>query len=486
NVAWCVTHAMADTQDLYVEQFDPERPSRYRWLNGWREAEVRRETVLVRGAAPVTVEAVVTHHGPVIAGETARGHAVALRYTALQPGNRGWDCLLPMLRASSCDELRETMRGWVDPANNFLMADTHGDIAYRTRGQVPTRHPLNAWIPVPGWTGEYEWTGIVPFGEMPAQKNPATGWILTANNRIVGPEYPHYLSHFYAPDDRAQRIRAHLAQAEPVAMADLLDIHADILSRPAPHVIAALKNVSASNSLVAAAKRVLMGWDGRMAADQAAPLIYSALREEVLAAILKPLLGPMAEEPFTTPGAGAPGLVGLLRRRLGLNVAMDDASLLPPGRVWSDVLAEALAKAVAGLAAHYGEDVRAWRWGEPHALRPMHPLAAVRPALCQWLNPPSAPMGGDGDTVQAAGYHPTTGFKVTSTSVARYCFDPADWDRSGWVVPYGVSGHPGSPHYADQQPAWLEHRLLPMLYAWQRIEATAQSRQMLNPVTPAG
>jgi len=103
--------------------------------------------------------------------------------------------------------------------------------------------------------------------------------------------------------------------------------------------------------------------------------------------------------------------------------------------------------------------------------------------LARWLNPPSAPLGGDGETVQAAAYIPGAGYALSSTSVARYVFDVADWDRSAWVVPLGASGHPGSPHYADQARSWAAVQLHPMLYAWSQIENTAQTQQRLRPLT---
>ncbi len=113
--------------------------------------------------------------------------------------------------------------------------------------------------------------------------------------------------------------------------------------------------------------------------------------------------------------------------------------------------------------------------------QPRHPLSATFPEAAPLLDPPSVPMGGDGDTVQAAAFIAAAGFGITVASVARYAFDLGDWDRSGWVVPLGVSGHPGSPHYADQVGPWSEVRLLPMRYGWDRIRAEARTHQALDP-----
>ena len=160
----------------------------------------------MRNGQPVEIDVSVTHHGPVIIGDPAQGYALALRYAALAEPNASFDALLPMLRAPGVDEFEEALRPWVDPCNNILFADVHGQIGYRTRGQVPIRSRANAWLPVPGWTGEHEWQGMIPFEDMPRLRNPEAGFMVTANNRIVDQTYPRYLALHYEPGFRARRI----------------------------------------------------------------------------------------------------------------------------------------------------------------------------------------------------------------------------------------------------------------------------------------
>lgn len=475
-VAWCVTHAMADTQDLFVEEFDPGRPGRYRGVEDWEEAEVYRETLAVRGAPPVELDVVVTRHGPIVAGDPASGQAIAFRSPATSGEHHGWDCLLAMLRSRSCEELEESIRGWADPVNNFLFADVHGTISYRTRGMVPLRHPLNAWLPVPGWDGAHDWQGIVPFEQMPARRNPREGVIVTANNRITDVPSP-YIGLFFAADHRARRIADLLESQASFSAEAMTAIHADVLSLPALRLLLLLETLTPRTEAGARAKAILQTWDGRVAADQVAPTIYNALRDELVGLVLQPRLGPLYAEAYV---AGFAHVSRLRGRILDLMVA-DDRTLLPEGRTWRDLLAEGLERAVARVRHELGEDEAAWQWGRVHRSAPRHPLSQQFPQYAAHLDPPVVAMGGDGDTVQAAGYLPPDGFAVTLTSVARYVFDLADWDRSGWVVPLGASGLPGSPHYADQLERWAEHRLVPMLYSWDRIEAEAEGRQALRP-----
>jgi penicillin G amidase len=481
HVAWCITHAQADTQDLFIERFDPEHPARYLYQGEWRQADVHHETIRVRGGDPVDITVTVTHHGPVVAGDPAKGTAITMRYTATLPENRGWHCLLPMLTVRTCDEREAVMRDWVDPVNNFLYADVDGNIGYRMRGLLPKRPMANAYLPVPGWTGEYEWTGMVPYAELPRMLNPECGYVATANNRIVGPAFPHYISIAYSADFRVRGVTAHLRHATGLTVADMAAIHADVHSLPAQQCLGLLDRITPRTPAGAEARALLQNWDATIRQDSAAAAIYNVLRNELTALVLRPLLGPLQQDAYETAGRGGPALVTTFRQRIFDLIQADDRALLPAGATWELLLTEALERAVTSLQAQLGEAMAQWRWGDIHQLRPVHPLAAAFPDAARQLAPAPTPMDGDNDTVQAAGYIPATGFNVTGTAVARYAFDLADWERSGWVVPHGASGHPGSPHFIDQAPAWRAHTLQPMRYDWARIAAEAESIQRLEP-----
>jgi penicillin G amidase len=482
-VAWCVTHAMADYQDVFVERFDPTDPTRYDFRGEWRRAEARRETIEVRGAKPIDVAITVTHHGPVVLGDPAQGHAVTLRYTATAEVNRTFDALVPMLRATSTSELEAAMRSWVDPGNNLVFADVHGTIGYRTRGVVPVRAPANAWLPVAGWDGAHEWTGAIPFEEMPALRDPATGWIATANSRITDASYPHYIALDYAPDFRTRRLVTRLQNLSGATVADMAAIHADRVSIPARALLDVMGRIEPLDAGSRAALALLRSWDGSMDVDSAAAAIYAAFRAGLVRDVLSLLLGPLAGDAFART-LGAPVVhVARLRGRLAEWIREDDRSLLAPGDDWGSAMARALAGAVAALRETLGPDPASWSWGRLHVARPRHPLSATFPAHSSLLDPLAVSAGGDGDTVQAAEFIPAAGFELSTTSVARYVFDLGDWEQSAWIVPLGASGHPGSPHYADQSVDWAAVRLRPMRYDWARVSAEAESHQRLEPAS---
>jgi penicillin amidase len=212
----------------------------------------------------------------------------------------------------------------------------------------------------------------------------------------------------------------------------------------------------------------LLAWDAEMDAERVAPTIYAAFRERLLRELMAPLLGPLAAEAFAGAPRGAVGHMARLRSLLAGWIRQDDRAFLPPGMNWPAMLARALTGAVAELGRLAPrEDGR--RWGRLHATGPCHPLSAMFVDWADVLDPPSVSMGGDGDTVQQAGFFGGAGYGVTVLSVSRYVFDLGDWDRSGWIVPLGASGHAGSPHYGDQLPTWSATRLVPMRYDWTRI-----------------
>lgn len=480
QVAWCVTHAGADYQDIFIEKFDAEDPTRYEYKGEWKQAEIHHEVINVRGADSVEIEVPVTVNGPVIAGDPKSGNALSFRYTATAETNFGFQCLTKMVVAQSVANMDEAMREWVDPCNNFMCVDVHGDIEYLNRGQVPIRSMANAWLPVPGWTGEHDWDGNIPFEELARSKNPDNGFIVTANNRIVGDDYPYFIALDYATEYRAKRIWARLESLEDATIDDMASVHAERVSIPARIYSKVIADVEPLNNDSTKAQEIIGGWDGSMERDLVAPTIYSAFRGRLMQTVVKHLVGPLADDMLSANGRGAPRHLQHLVTRLNVAAESGDTSLLPDGEDWKSIAAKSLSEAVSDLKSLLGNDVSAWTWGRVHFTNPKHSLSDSLPDLAELLDPPSVPMGGDGDTPQAGSYSPGDPYTMTGMSVSRYAFDVADWDNSRWIVPLGSSGHPGSPHYADQAPTWGEVQMVPMTYSWDKVKASAKTTQVIK------
>ena len=479
RVSWSVTHTAADYQDLYVERF---QDGKYLYKDRWLDAETHDETIKVRDGTDVHTKVTVTQHGPVIAGYPDQGSGLAFKYTATERASTWPEILWRMLRVENSKELVDSMSGWVDPCNNLLFADIHGNMGYLCRGRIPIRSRVNGWLPVPGWMGEHEWEGDIPFDELPVSINPPEGYIATANNRPVGDDYPHYIAIDFTPEFRVRLVTEGLKSLHRPTAEDMEQVHAQRVSIPALAYLGVVKQIDPKDAAIKAAKDLLLDWNGEMNANQVQPTIYSAMRDAMLKEVLETnLTEKLAYDAWHPADRGLGSFSNRLKARLVAMIEQDDRSLLPEGDTWPTAVARALSKAVATLSERLGGDMGQWQWERVHQARPKHNLSAAFPELAELLDPPAIPSSGDGDTPLQGGYSPANPATVTSLSVARYSYDPSDWENSLWVVPLGSSGHPGSPHYADQSETWRQVKMIPMGYDWGRIEASCETMQTLEP-----
>jgi len=343
----------------------------------------------------------------------------------------------------------------------------------------------NGWAPVPGWTGEYEWTGQIPFEAMPQTRNPSAGYAVTCNQRVTTAEYPYYINTYSVAAYRARRITTRLQALPPGAatVEDMAAIHADRVSIPAQAFLQILAQVRPTDPQMAAARELLLAWDGSMDRTSVAATLYGTAKTYWLADVVQCALGRFAKDALASSGIGRGASTHAVQisARAVTAIASGDTALLPPGQTWPGLIESALSRAVAELRQRLGDDMHTWTWGKVHHTRPRHPLSRVFPELAPLLDPPQVAAGGDGDTPQQGGYWGPDRFVLVSLSVNRYIDDPADWRRSRWIVPLGASGHPGSPHYADQATLWAEVKTIPQWWDWDDIVAAAETRQQLLP-----
>ncbi len=490
HAAWGMTHGYADYQDLFVEKFRNGTEDRleYKTGNGWVLAEHRVEEIQIRGEAPQPINIVRTRHGPVILGNPENGGGVAFSHPGTNSGTPWANTLLGLLRARNADEVEESLRDWTEPVNNFVYADRSGEIGYRYRGRIPIRSMSNAWRPIDGSGDEHEWGEEIPFEEMPATRNPSAGWVVTCNQRVVGDDYPHYIALEYAPDYRARRVISHIGnwQSGKGNVGDMTAMHADRISLPGLAFARVAAGLAVADERVAHAVSLLKAWDGGMEVDSPAAAVYGAARAHMLTALAEMLLGSLAGEGTSNTGRGAFVHLSQIFSRAVADMESESPSLLPPGHNWDKIVHDSLVAAISELTERLGDDMESWRWGDIHRTNPQHPLSPVFPEAADLLDPPGFEYGGDAETPQAAAYSFTDRFNVSSTSSNRYIHDTADWSRSLWVVPLGASGHPGSPHYADQAPLWATVRYVPQLWDWDDIDHHSESRQRLVPLPDTG
>jgi penicillin amidase len=465
RIAWGFTNNGADVQDLYIETFSPDHPDEYRVNGQWKKAEVRHEAIRVKGRPDEAFDVVVTRHGPVVAREG--GNAYALKWTALQPGGLA-NTYQWMGRARNWEEFRDVMKRVWGPAQNAVYADVDGNIGYVVGARVPIRKKGNGKLPVPGDTDDYEWTGYIPFDDMPQVLNPPVGIIATANARVVGPEYKPYLTDRWASPYRTDRIYELLERNNRLRPADYLKIQTDIYSRPdrelAEHLVRAGKSVPPSDPRAKEMLAKLDGWDGQARAEGPETSFVEVVRTKLLQHLLEPFLG--AQTSLYSWFRQTAFLENALRQR--------PARWLPANyKSYDDLLIACADDAARALTKETHKDaIPAWDWGNLNRLQMVHPLGRSG-ILRMVLSNAGGPQAGTVYSPRAA--------SATHGPAMRLIADLSDWDASIMMVTTGESGQLGSAHFRDQYPIWFEGRELPAAFSNGAEQSAHRHRLVLEP-----
>jgi len=519
HVAWGYTAGNSDVQDLYIEHIsiDKGKTIRYEYRGKWQFATVHNETIGVRGGKSESERVVVTRHGPLINGLTpglSGEKPLSLRWAAFENDSTP-RAVYEMLRARSCSELHQALRHWTTPNVSVLYADIEGNIGYSLAGKIPIRRKGKGRVPVPGWSGEYEWEGFIPFEELPHLSNPVEGYIVSANNRVAGNDYPYYLGTEYCIGDRAQRITEMLTARSSTAgmlpaqerldMEYMKAMQKDLLSPSARRILRYLKPFI-PKSVGAVPEVVLLNdWDGALDSASAAAGFYQVFVRCLLELLLSEKFNELADRNGGPSHNGLPECSALIDHCMGKGVnpviasqsmfiwhslewlqevlSMKSASScdsLNHERI-GDLILAAFRRARDVLARSAGPDMKQWSWGRFHTLTFLHPLGQVKP-LGRFFNRGPLPIGGDGTTIWASNsnmHDLSTGTIIGPPYRSIIDLGALD-DSLGALVP-GQSGNPASTHYDDQIDAWFNGEYHPLLYSTGRVDEDMGARLELIP-----
>ena len=487
HIAWGFTNTGPDVQDLYIEQLKPDDPAQYRTPDGWAPFESAQEIIKVKGQADVSMTVRRTRHGPVIsdAGSgadlfdaTRPAYVLALQWTALAPDMDNISPSLALQATRSLPEFVAAVAAWKAPMQNMAVADRDGRIGFVAAGQVPLRHAdndLHGRAPAPGWDARYDWIGWVPPDRTPRRIDPADGALATANQRIHEPDYPYFISSDWALPYRQQRIEQLLASRPRHSMDDLAAMQADQKSLATLELLPMLRQARSMHPLAAEVKPLLASFDGEMAAQDAAPLIYWAWLRQLSAALFSDDLGSALWE-RTLGRSFFDATVGVMARDDGS--WCDDRNTPAVRETCGMVNDLALTRALDELQARLGSDVQRWKWGHVHQARSEHrPFSRVK-ALAPFFELRS-PVGGDTYTVNVS----RVGLKPDAATGELYLdehgpslralYDLADPSQSRVMHSTGQSGLFFSPLYRSFVTAWTEVRYLPL---WARGEPERRLR----------
>ena len=459
RIAWGFTTTGGDVEDLFIERLDPADPNRYLTPEGSAAFATREEAINVRGAAPVTVTVRGTRHGPVLSdvlaeGNVESGYVLALQTSFLEAEDRTAETLWNINRAGDWAGFRDALADFVGPQQNIVYADVDGAIGFIAPARIPIRKNGNGWLPVPGWTGEYDWSGFIPFAELPQGTDPATGHFISANNKIVPEGYPYFLSRDWDLPNRAERIEELLA-AEPRQSAEAsAAMQADTLSIMARRLVPLMTRFEPGDDAAREVIERLRGWDFRMEADKVEPLLFTAWLRAFAREVLFGRLGDAAADFWD--------LKPLVMESVLTRHPEWCATAQHPQDSCDTRLAAALDSALAQLREAYGPQIAQWQWGRAHLAQFPSQVWGRVPVLRDWFRV-AVPTPGGYDTVNRGpstirdDAHPFdqrfgAGLRIVTDLAA-----PAD---SRMMTVPGQSGNPLSPHYADLLMRWRQFEWL--------------------------
>ena len=498
HIAWGFTNLDPDGMDLYVEKLHPDDPNRYEYQGEWVEMEVHTETIAVAGGDPETLVVRATLHGPIIgdtygaledfddAGVELPDHyAVALAWTALQPSTI-LDAILGIDRASDGTGFVEATRRWDIAGQNAVYATRDGTVGYRATGRVPIRSRGDGRWPVPGWTGEYEWVGWIPFEDMPDLVDPARGYVATANQPAVGNDYPYLVHTDTRYGYRAHRI-AQLVEGAPgpIDAEYMRSMQIDAYNPAGPIVIPAVLALPTTSEEIALAQELLADWsqDAGDAHSHAYQMRSGLPGAALFGSLWRHLLGSTFLDDL--PEQVQLGAGGRWFR------VVDGLLAQPRSKWWDDSTTtevetrdDILAGAVVAAVEELGPNPDRWDWEEMHTARFEEPTLGGLPLLGMILNSGEQPVAGGSSIIYATWWDPNDdSYDALGVPTMRMVVDLGDLSASTAINSTGQSGRPTHPHYDDMIVRWARNEQHPMRWSRTDVGGAAASTLVLVPAT---
>ena len=481
RLAWGLTTAYLDDQDVFIERLDPDAPATYRTPDGTAEFITRRSIIRVQGEDPVTITLRWSENGPVLPGShfnlgavTPPGHVAALGWTLLDDADTSMSAAIAIMRAASVDDAIEAGERHIAPAQNLMVVDRE-NIAMQLIGRMPRRHadhPTQGRMPAPGWEATARWQRHLPYSANPRFVNPETGLLGNTNNKSLDRPFPMHVSHFWGDSQRIQRWMRLMRQRGVHTRDSFIEAQLDTVSQAARNLLPLVgaelwfqgeaAEAGTTEAMRQQALSLLADWNGEMNEHLPEPLIYAAWMRELQFRLIRDRLGPMTEI-FTH-------IEPLFIERVFRNI--DGAG------TWCNVIQSAIEEtcedmarvsldaALIDLRARFGPNIESWRWGEAHEATHDHAVLGEVPVLRLFVNIRQSTSGGDNTLMRGrtAGGPPGAAEPFLNVHGAGYrgVYDLADPEASVFITSTGQSGHPLSRHYDDLGVLWRRGEFIPM------------------------
>jgi penicillin amidase len=495
SIAWGFTNLYPDVQDLYLEKLSGDR---YLYDGRMHRLVIRRESFTIAGEdQPVTITVRRCRDGPIIsdvsrqyarvgahapvprfAPPRGRRYAVALRWTALQPGPTA-DALFGIDRARNFAQLHAAASSFEAPGQNIVYADVSGHIGYQATGRLPIRRTGQGDWPVPGWDPAYQWSdSYVPYDALPSVRDPEDGYVVTANQAVVTPRYPYYIGDSYDYGYRSQRIRTLLAGSDDLTGHDIAAIQLDDYSWLGAQLTPLLRSIHLPSVYYRQGQRELAGWDYRQDSDSGAAAYFNVVWSRILALTFDDQL-PKAAWP--TGGSRWWRVVTTLIKRPH-NEFWDDVDTPDRRESRDDILRQALIEARDELSRILSREPDRWSWGALHTLTLRNQTLGSEGSPVAFLfNRGGYRLRGGGSLVDATGWDATKGYHATDVPSMRMIVSMNDLDGARWINLTGASGHAFNSHYTDQTSLWVNGETLAWPFSAKAVNDAAADTLVLKP-----
>ena len=507
RIAWGFTNVGPDVIDLYIEKINPDNPNQYEVNGKWVDMTTVDESIKVPGQnEPVKLTVRYTRNGPIVSDtygslkqqreddkpnftqkagiELPANYAISMRWTALEP-NRLIDAILGLNAAGNWDEFRAAASNFAVPSQNMVYADVDGNIGYQTPGWIPIRKPgQDGALPTPGWTDDSQWQGYIPFDELPRTFNPEAGFIVTANNQVIGPDYPYLITTDFDRGYRARRITDMIANAPaPITVDYIKQIHGDDQDPSAEFLLPDMWQMDFKDSHLNDVMNLFADWDYQTNMNSAQAALYESFFYHLLARGFRDDL----PEDYWPEGNSRWILIVQNLMKQPNSPWWDDKTTTATVENFDDIVRLAFGDAVNEIEKRFGTNTDNWNWGDMHTLTLIHSSlgkSGVAPIESLFNRGPFRTSGGS-SIVNATGWNaslevPET-YTVASYPSERVIYDFSDFNNSIAIHTTGESGHAYHPHYVDMTLPWSKIEYYPMWWNLDSVTADAEGHLVLTP-----
>ena len=482
NVAWGVTNVMVDDVDFFIEKINPDNPHQYLYMGKWEDIQIIEETIRIKGKEPYKTKILLTHHGPILTAisKGSEKKAISVKWAfndGLQPAKAAY----LLAKAKDINDVKEALQFWELPSFNFVFADAKGNIGYWCCATVPIRSKGDGFLPVPGWTGEYEWQGYVPFEQRPHIVNPTDGFFATANAKVTIENYRQFISNYYEPKDRITRIHQLLNAKKKLSVEDMKQMQQDVYNVLASELTPKIIQVLGENSTdidAQKAKEILSQWDFKMEVDSVGACLFEMTYRNMMENTFKDELGNELFRKYLDTTVFPPRAISSSIIN-GSSSWFDDIDT-PNQETMEDIILISMKQTIQQLKDKFGDDAAKWVWGKMHMLTFKHALGKKK-ALDHFFNIGPFPVGGSHLTINKRQYPYSTPYDASSGVSYRMIVDFSNMNNSQHVLPTGQSGQIGSAHYKDQVGLYLNGKYRPAWMERSDIEKNAKGKLLLKP-----